>query len=245
MSNRTPKGAHYPVEPRPGEDALARFREETIELLTECFTRDMITIDDFERRSDQVHGARTMADLQAALDGIHADPPHPARSGAAVSAPDSPSLPAHLATPSAQIAESDRAIAIFGETRREGAWVPARRNTTVAMMGSAVLDLREARLGEEATLITAFTLMGSIEVIVPPGVHVECNGSAVLGDFEQRNYAGERAPPGAPVVRVDGWAVIGSVEIERRLVGESRREAKRRRKREKKEQKRKRLSRGR
>ncbi len=241
MEKRKPKGLRSPAEPvLPGNDALAGLREESIEVLTECFARDVIAIDDFERRTGQVHGARSIADLQAALDGIPTASPsaHPQPHTAAT--PAHPGLPARLATPPAQVPSSERSVAIFGETRREGVWIPARRNTAVAVMGSAVLDLREARLGEERTVIAALTLMGSVEVIVPPDVHVECNGSAVFGGFEQRREVNERIVPGAPVVRVEGWAILGSVEVERRLVGESRREAKRRRKRTKRERKRER-----
>ncbi len=245
MAKRKTKRPGDPVEPlSSGDDALAGLREESIEVLTECFARDVLTVDDFEDRAEQVHGARSIADLQAALDGIPAalsrtPQPLPA------TAPAHPGLPAHLATPPAQVPSSERAVAIFGETKREGAWIAARRNAAVAVMGSAIIDLREARLGAEPTVIAAVTFMGSVEVIVPPGVQVECNGSAIFGGFEQKRERSDRIVPGSPVVRVEGWAVFGSVEVERRLVGESRREAKRRRKREKREERKRIRSRGR
>ena len=52
------------------DDPLASAREETIEVLSECFARDMLTIEDLERRAELAHGARTMTDLAAAIDGI-------------------------------------------------------------------------------------------------------------------------------------------------------------------------------
>ena len=158
-----------------------------------------------------------------------------ARCGARGPAPAAAPNLAHA--PSAR--DYDRAIAIFGETKREGAWTPARSNTVVAAMGSAVIDLREAYLDPHRTVVSAFAFMGGVEVIVPPGVHVECSGSAIFGGFEQRKeYMSSPVDPGAPVVQVSGFAVFGGVEIEQRLVGETRREAKRRRRREKKELKR-------
>jgi len=224
------------------EDALSAAREETITVLSECFARDLLTVEDFERRAELVHGARSMAELGTAIEGIRTGG-LPARTGGAAAGPlrrprAGPATAPNLAhAPSAR--DYDRAIAIFGETKREGTWTPARSNTVVAAMGSAVIDLREAYLDPHRTVVSAFAFMGGVEVIVPPGVHVECSGSAIFGGFEQRKeYMSSPVAPGAPVVQVSGFAVFGGVEVEQRLVGETRREAKRRRRREKKELKR-------
>jgi hypothetical protein len=78
--------------------------------------------------------------------------------------------------------------------------------------------------------------MGSVEVIVPPGLYVECAGSAVMGSFEeQRQSAPTAFSADAPLLRVDGFALMGSVEIKYRYVGETKREARRRRRVEKRE----------
>ena len=223
------------------EDALAAARDETITLLSECFARDVLTVEDFERRVGLVHGARTLAELGAAIEGIRTGGLSAQAGGEAAGALR---RAAPGAAPFMSAGDHDRAIAVFGETKREGAWTPARRNTVVAAMGSAVIDLREAHLGPHQTVVNAFAFMGGVEVIVPPGVHVECSGSAIFGSFERRKeYATALVAPDAPTVRITGFAMFGGVEIEQRLAGETRREAKRRRRREKKELKR--LRRGR
>lgn len=232
-----------PEEGLVDEDPLAAAREETITVLSECFARDVLTVEDFERRAELVHGARTMAGLGAAIEGIRTAGV-PVRAGGADPAsmrratPGSASGPPNF-DPAVSTRDYDRAIAVFGETRREGAWTPATSNTVVAAMGSVVIDLRDARLGSGQTVVSAFAFMGGVEVIVPPGVGVECSGSAIFGSFEQRKeYATALLAPDAPMVRITGFAMFGGVEIERRLAGESRRDAKRRRRREKKEMKR-------
>ena len=218
------------------EDALAAAREETITLLSECFARDVLKVEDFERRAGLVHGARTMAELGAAIEGIRTIGLS-ARAGGEAAGALRRAAPG--AAPVMSVGDHDRSIAVFGETKREGAWTPARRNTVVAAMGSAVVDLREAYLGPHQTVVNAFAFMGGVEVIVPPGVHVECSGSAIFGSFERRKeYATALVAPDAPTVRITGFAMFGGVEIEQRLAGETRREAKRRRRREKKELKR-------
>ena len=209
-------------------------REKAIDLLSECFARDMLSVEDFERRLDLAHAAGSMAALGEAIEGLGSD---------GLTAPDRGGLPekAPRRAPAAAFSEvrpTDRAVAVFGETRRAGQWVPARRNTVAAVMGSATIDLREARLGPGTTTFTAVAVMGGIEILVPPGLHVQCGGSAVFGSFERRDSSPAPVAADDTMVRVDGFSVFGSVEIETRHVGETRKEAKRRRRLEKKRRKR-------
>ena len=135
-----------------------------------------------------------------------------------------------------RVRASDRAVALFGETKRVGRWIPARQNTFVAALGSAVIDLREALLGPGECRIQAIAFMGSVEILVPPGLHVQCAGSAILGSFgEQPGDGSATLDADAPMVRIDGLAVLGSVEVNCRRPGESKKQARRRLKREKKD----------
>ena len=207
-------------------------REKAIDLLSECFARDMLSVEDFERRVSLAHAAGSMVELGGAIEGLG--------SGAGVVAGEKGGSAADLArsAPAATLAEvraTDRAVAVFGETKRVGQWVPARSNTVVAVMGSAVIDLRDARLGPGHTAFSVLAVMGSVEVLVPPGLRVQCGGSAVFGSFERRESSPAPVVPGNPVVRVEGFSVFGSVEIETRRLGESRREARRRQRQEKKQ----------
>lgn len=230
--DRTPEAAGAkPAAPIKLDDA----RERAIDLLSECFARDMLEVEDFERRVGLAHAAGSMAELGEAIEGLGG------RSGDYVAQTDRSLVNivrTRVAATAAEIRATDRAVAVFGETRRAGGWVPAKGNTVVAVMGSAVIDLREARLGPGRTNFSALAVMGSVEVLVPPGVHVQCGGSAVFGSFEQRDAGPAPVSPGDPMIRVDGFAVFGSVEVEIRHPGESRREARRRRRLEKKERRR-------
>ena len=216
------------------ETTLADAKEESIDVLAECFARDMLTVEEFERRVSIVHAAATMPELAQAVDGIRTGSP------AAGPAPRSASVEALQRmtpdVPAGRVRASDRTIALFGETKRVGRWIPARQNTFVAALGSAVIDLREAMLGPGECRIQALAFMGSVEILVPPGLHVQCAGSAILGSFgEQPGDPSAPLDPDAPVVRIDGVAVLGSVEVECRRPGESKRQARRRRRIEKKQ----------
>ena len=224
-SSGTPEGKSGAAEsPRP--IALSAAREKAIDLLSECFAQDLLTLDDFERRVTLAHGARTMTELGSALSGLRTG----ARTAGAGKDGGLATLPRLSPdVPPARVRRADRAIAVFGETKRAGAWVPARRNTAVAVMGSVEIDLREALLGPGESSFTAVTVMGSVEIIVPPGLQVECAGSALFGAFEHGEPSLGLTTADAPVVRIDGFAIFGSVEVEVRHAGESKRQARRRR----------------
>ena len=215
--------------------SLSDARDKTIDLLSECFAQDLLSMNDFERRLTLAHNARTMPELGSALKGLR---PAVGTAGADREGPLA-TIPRYAPdVPATRVRPTDRAIAVFGETKRVGRWIPAERNTAVAVMGSSVIDLREALLGPGESVFTAVAVMGSVEVIVPPELHVQCAGSALFGSFEQREDRHSLGGPDAPSVRIDGFAFFGSVEVDVRYVGETRRDAKRRRRREKKERRR-------
>lgn len=217
---------------------LSSAREEAIDVLAECFAQDLMTVEDFERRVSIAHAAESMHDLGEAVAGIRT------RGVATAQGRERDRVEAlqrmRPDVPAGRVRGSDRAIAVLGSTKRAGNWMPARRNTAVAVLGAVVLDLREALLGPGECTFSVAAFMGSVEILVPPGLHVECAGSAVLGEFGGQPRRDVQAPldPEAPTVRIDGIAVLGSVEIEYRRPGESKRDAKRRLRREAKEHKR-------
>jgi len=225
-------------------------KSRAIDLLSECFAQDLLDMEDFERRADLVHQAEAAADLEEAVRGLplpgsSASAPAIAPAPASVPAGTAPTpptaspgeavpTPPDVPTPG-RIRDHDRAVAVFGETKRQGRWVPARRTTLVSFMGSQVVDLREALMAPGNYAIHSVGVFGSVEVIVPPGMDVECNGSAVFGSFEQSDAVQASRWSGGPVVRVNGFAVFGSIEVNARYPGESKRDARRRKRAEKKQ----------
>ena len=101
-----------------------------------------------------------------------------------------------------------------------------------AFMGGGVLDLREARFGPGVTEIDILVFMGGVEVYVPPGVRVECSGAGIMGGFETDTDEPATLGPAQPVLRINGMAIWGGVEVQTRLRGESAKAYKRRRKEE-------------
>jgi hypothetical protein len=83
--------------------------------------------------------------------------------------------------------------------------------------------------------VHVLTLMGGVEIIVPPQLAVESDGVAIMGGFDHAGSAPAAADAEATVLRIHGFAVMGGVEIKIRLPGESERDARKRKRAERKQ----------
>jgi hypothetical protein len=80
-----------------------------------------------------------------------------------------------------------------------------------AFMGGIELDLEDAILAPGAYLVLR-TVMGGIDVVVPPGWRVEVMGRSVMGGVANLTDPDVLADD-APVLLVDALAVMGGIEI--------------------------------
>jgi hypothetical protein len=203
--------------------ALRDRREQVIASLTEHFAADVLDVDEFDARIDAAHKATTIV----ALDRLVADlAPLPA---------DAPTV-----TPTAMVVRDDphrpehkKMTTIFGGFDRKGAWVVPRSMRIRTWMSGGVLDFRDADFGPGVTELRVSCVMGGLQIIVPPQLAVDCDVSAVLGGVDQRE-APTTPDPGRAILRITGLVVMGGLQIETRLAGESERQANKRRKLENK-----------
>ena len=108
-------------------------------------------------------------------------------------------------------------VAVMSETRRVGPWVVESDHTAFALMGSVVLDLRQAQFETRDVTIYAHAVMGEVRIVVDAGTTVVVDGTAVMGEYsEQRPRVPFDADRGGPVVRVKGVALMGSVHVQRK-----------------------------
>lgn len=207
---------------------LRRSRDSIIDQLGEHFARDHFDVDEFERRVDAAHRATTREALAALVDDL--DPL------------DQPATRAIELASERRIAESNAAltnrprrrsvVAVLSGAERRGHWRVPEVLKVWAVIGGVELDFREVAFPPGVTEIKVFCLMGGCELIVPPNVHLECDGIGVLGGFETIERVPPRLDPDEPVLRISGVAVMGGFSVETRLPGESRRDARKRRRRE-------------
>ncbi len=195
---------------------LESTRQAVIQQLCGHFAVDNLSAEALEERLDRAHAATTLQALRTLVADLPA-----VVEGAAPTGPRTIAAAAH-------VAEKQVFIAVMGASERKGVWTPPRTLYVVTVMGGAELDFREARFAPGITEVQLFVMMGGVEIVVPPGVHVEMNGVALMGGFGQ---AGRVEPPSdadAPVLRISGFCMMGGVDVAVRLPGERARDARKR-----------------
>lgn len=165
-------------------------RELVIALLSEAAGDGRLTLTEHAERSEQALAARTLGELAR--------------------------LTTDLSQPSGQPIRlySRRAVtAVWARERREGRWVVPAEFPITAVFGDVTVDLREAMLQSQRTIIYATAIAGQIRLIVPAGVAVEMVGRSFLGtrSVRGRNLAASAAP-GTGVIEVRTLALGGSVK---------------------------------
>ena len=179
-------------------------RHAVAEVLRRAAGEGRLDLDELDERLESAYSAKTYADLVPLTVDL------PAQPGAvpAVGARRSPDLPATSHTGS---------FALMSESSRRGVWSVPAHHTAVAVMGSVLLDLREARFQGHEVVITASAVMGDVKVIVNPSTAVVVDGIGIMGEFkEQRGKAAADLTAGSPVVRLKGLALMGTVSVQRR-----------------------------
>jgi hypothetical protein len=103
----------------------------------------------------------------------------------------------------------------MGGFGRGGRWVVPRRFTGLAIMGYGGIDMRDASFTGQITRVTAFALMGGIDIMVPEDAEVHARGLGIMGIFSGRRTTGP-GQAGAPVIIVTGLAIMGEISVRRR-----------------------------
>jgi hypothetical protein len=199
---------------------LSKARQRTVDVLCKHFAEDHLTVEEFETRLDHAYAADSLERLGEILAGL------PSLDSPA----DDAALPVHTVerVPAEQVSSRGFQVAIMGGSDRRGAWTPPRHLYTVALMGGAGLDFREARLPPGVTEVTVVALMGGVDIIVPPGLGVRTQGACFLGGFDALDQVSADPSPDAPFLKINGLACMGGVEVKVMLPGETPRDARRR-----------------
>lgn len=195
-------------------------REAVAQKLQTAMSEGRLTVAELQERLDTVYGAKTLSELEpvtwdlpghtdlvpkapTAPPSLRKNPPAPVPGGAA-----SAGLERVGGTPTSSLA-----VGIMSGATRGGAWVVPGQFTAVAMMGGIDLDLTKARFAEREVTITAVAIMGGIDIVVPDDITVVVNGIGFMGAFEDN--ARLEGFPGGPVLRINGVALMGGVDVKR------------------------------
>ena len=197
------------MSPEPSSISLAPTaiqREQIVQRLCSHFASNHLTMDELEQRIDQAYKAPSVAELDALVAGLPVLGDEPVSAASAAVAQSSTAA-------FSMIPDRDVLIGILSGHTRRGPWPLPRHLKVFTVMGGIVLDLREALIGPGVSEIEITAVMAGVEVFVPPGVRVECTGSAFMGAFEVDHRAQWIATGDERVVRVTGFALMAGVDV--------------------------------
>ncbi|MFJ5729495.1 DUF1707 SHOCT-like domain-containing protein [Streptomyces paradoxus] len=178
-------------------------RDRIADILHDALAEGRLTADEHAERVEGVLRAKTVGELEVFI----RDLPAAHRQGPGSSPAPAPHRPTAGALP---IDPDDNVVAVFSGAVRKGRWRAGRRIHAYAVFGSVEIDLSEALFDHQQVVVKSFAIFGSVDIRVPENVSLRGTGSGVLGSFEVDTL--DSGDPQAPIVYVDGWAVLGSVE---------------------------------
>jgi hypothetical protein len=177
-------------------------RDQAASLLGNAMAEGRLTPQEHSERIDAVFAAKTQADIQPLVSDLPgAGAELAARTGSAELTP---------------LGRPRRMVALLSEIRRSGRWQVPARIKAVTVLGGVHLDLREAVLPGREVEIRATCVLGGVEIIVPPEVHVVDDGWALVGGREVPPDSTQSARRDAPVLRIKGVSILGGISVRRK-----------------------------
>jgi hypothetical protein len=178
-------------------------RERVAKVLHDAMAEGRLTVSELEERLDKLYAAKTFGELEPLTRDLPVARPSP-----------EVAQPRQVAPQSTRIGgrgTSTVAVAFMSGAQRRGTWTVPPTFNAIAVMGGVELDLTKARFEEAETIIHAYALMGGIEIVVPEDITVHVTGVGFMGAFDDQ--ASNQGPPGGPVVRITGLALMGGVDV--------------------------------
>ncbi|WP_374456102.1 DUF1707 domain-containing protein [Nocardioides sp.] len=197
------------IENRPHDPSQMRIsdadRQRVADVLRDAAGEGRLDLDELEERLELTFQAKTYGELVPITLDLQA------------TGPVTP--PAHAPVRRASHLPAvghNSSTAIMSECKRQGVWAVPAHHSAFALMGSVLIDLRQAQLSGHETQINASAIMGEVKVIVPADMHVVVDGTPIMGEY---NQAKDKVPaelrPDSPTVRIRGMALMGSVTVQR------------------------------
>ena len=176
-------------------------RDETLRVLGDHAAVGRLTLDELEERSSRALAAKTRGELATLTTDLPTESGQ-TRSGQAQAASATARKPVRWM------------VAIMSGSQRRGRFRAVGRINAVSIMGGDEIDLREAEIeGGELTL-NLVAIMGGATIYIPDSVEVDVGGFSLMGGNTE--IGSERSPrPGAPLIRLRTWNLMGGATIYR------------------------------
>jgi hypothetical protein len=193
--------------------SLARAREQKINELSVHFANDDLSLDDLERRIEQVYKAGSVADLEKITADLKQAVAAPSEPALQLSKSGRASTKSNLSAP---YQASTRLLSLMSSTRRVGRWVVPQKLDVVAIMSDTKIDLTHAVMPSGVMDFEIRVVMASLKMIVPPGVRVLVDTHSVMSNVRSRadEFDADVGPSAtAPVIRITGFALMADVNV--------------------------------
>jgi len=181
-------------------------RERTVKILSECFAKNMLEMEEFERRVSLAHQARSVQELAQLIDDIP---------GELAEAPREAPEPA--AARRIALREGEQPVyGIMMSRKYRGHWLKNRTVSTRTLMSSLEFDFRDLELPSEIVEINVLALMSSVTITVPENLPVQMEVVPILGDVKEAKRVKTGVPRGGPGVRITGFIMMSDVKVRTR-----------------------------
>jgi len=191
---------------RRGVVGLPAQRERTIGILSECFAKNLLEMDEFERRVSLAHQAGNVQDLARLIDDIPGDLAEPVDKS-----------PESASTRSVVLQEDEQPVyGIMMSRRLRGQWLKCRTVSSRILMSTLEFDFRDLQLPADTVEINILGLMSSVVVTVPPDLPVQLEVVPILGEVKEGRRVNTSLPKKGPGVRITGFVLMGEVKVRAR-----------------------------
>jgi len=171
-------------------------RDETLRILGEHASVGRLTLDELEERSGRALAAKTRGELATLTGDL------PREAGQGRPAPTLARKPVRWM------------VAIMSGSHRRGRFRAVGSINAISIMGGDEIDLREAEIEGGELTINLFAFMGGATIYIPDSVELEVGGFSLMGGNTE--IGAERpARPGAPVIQLRTWNLMGGATIYR------------------------------
>jgi hypothetical protein len=192
---------------------LEAARSEAVRLLCRAHAEDRVSGETFAARLEQVRLAPNSATLAAILADLEPTQLSGYHSGAVPARQPAD----HTEVAAVSPADYLRLASTFGSTERAGSWtVPLALDARV-LLGSMIIDLRDAVFGSDFVDIEVNVKLGSFTLIVPAGTQVENEVEEVLSASTHSTRSARGARPNGLLVRVRGKAMMASIDVKEKF----------------------------
>jgi len=171
-------------------------RDQTLRVLGEHAAVGRLTLDELEERSSRALAAKTRGELATLTGDL------PQEAGQDTPAPTLAKKPVRWM------------VAIMSGSQRRGRFRAVGSINAISIMGGDEIDLREAEIeGGELTL-NLVAIMGGATIYIPDSIELDVGGFSLMGGNTE--IGSERLPrPGAPVIKLRAWNLMGGATIYR------------------------------